>query len=62
MVLTEYVLLCRRDRVCKNRGGGIAAFVIATKCTKFTVVEKCEHHERCWLLAHTDEGPILLAC
>ena len=32
MALTGYVLLCRRDRDSNNRGGGIAVFVLATKC------------------------------
>ena len=62
MSLTGYMLLCRRDRESKHRGGGIAVFALETKCTKFTVLEKCESHEGCWILAHTDEGPILLAC
>ena len=51
-----------RDREAKNRRRGIAVFVLTSKCSMFCVVKKNESNERCWLLAHTDDGPVLLAC
>ena len=62
MKLTGYTLLCRRDRKSNSKGGGIAVFVLSTKNSKFTLLDKVVDSERCWILTHTDEGPILLAC
>ena len=50
------------DRNEISRGGGIAVFAISSKSNQFTLLENVKDFERCWILSHTDEGPILMAC
>ena len=58
--LTGYILLCQRDRGVE--GGGIAVFGRKDVSARMTLIHVSETFERCWVLVHTDEGPILMCC
>ena len=45
--LTGYVSICRRDRVTKTTGGGIAVFAKTAKAAHVTLIESVEGVERC---------------
>ena len=61
-VLSGYVLICRRDRISKNRGGGIAIFARETKAAHVTLLGVSDICERCWIMLHTNDGPFLIGC
>ena len=60
--LAGYTLICRRDRVSENKGGGIAVFAKTSKAARVTLLECMDDFERCWMMIHTDDGPYLLGC
>ena len=62
ITITGYVLISRRDRASKNKGGGIAVFVLERKVGSIFEVEKSKVSERAWIMAHTNDGPFLLGC
>jgi len=39
LVLTGYTLICRRDRVSVNKGGGVAVFAKTSKAARVTLLE-----------------------
>ena len=59
--LAGYTLICRRDRVSENKGGGIAVLAKTSKAARVTLLECMDDFERCWMI-HTDDGPYLLGC
>ena len=61
MSLEHYTLLCKRDR-CKG-GGGIAIFVREDIASRAVLLEGLDcADERCWIMFHSEGGPILACC
>ena len=59
-VLTNYVILARRDRGRLRQKGGVILFV-RKDLAKYTVhLGISESAERVWVLLHSDLGPILI--
>ena len=59
MSIEGYTIIFRKDRT--KGGGGIAAFArddIAPRCTVCTESDD----ERCWVMLHSDIGPVLACC
>ena len=56
--LAGYAVVARRDR--KDRDGGGVCVFARSDITTIACLEKSDTAERCWLVLHTNRGPLLL--
>ena len=58
--LEGFVLIARRDKKSKKKGGGIAVCARSDVASRCTLLSESETSERLWVQLHTDQGPFLL--
>ena len=60
ILLENYMLVGRRDRENEARRGGVCLYARDAIAARVTLEKKSSTHEICWVMVHSEGGPILV--